>query len=268
MADFLTEMAGASKERARSLKSADSPRTDDIVPVRPLEIERSGFDLIAEAKLAGPATGRLLQPPNDDEAVVGLAHAYLEGGASVVSVLTEPTRFQGSLDHLRLVAEAVPLPVLRKDFLVDPDQIAESRSNGASGVLLIARILSSQQLVEMVETAGGMGMFSVVEIFGEEDLEVASSVFSLDVMVGVNSRDLTDLSVDRARLAHLRPLIPGHLTAVAESGLDTPASIQRVVEYGYRMALVGGALSSSSDPRTATARMVKSGLRAARTVAR
>jgi len=268
VADFLTEMARASRERAKTARAAGYSTVDlASLPLHPPDIDATGFGLIAEAKLAGPASGRLVRSGEDDVAVVDLARSYADGGASMVSVLTEPLRFDGSLDHLRSVANSIQLPVMRKDFLVDPIQILEARAHGASGVLLIARILSSDQLVEMVETADRLGMFSLVEVFDEEDLDLASATFSLGVMVGVNSRDLTDLSVDRGRLGRLRPLIPDHLVSVAESGLETSSAIQLVVELGYRMALVGAALSSADDPVAATNRMVMAGRSAARAVA-
>lgn len=268
MSDFLTEMARASKERAKQGRALSYTTTElTQMPPLPLVLDPQGFDLIAEAKLASPAAGRLARSGEDDRTVVDLAQAYADGGASIVSVLTEPSHFDGSLTHLRLVAESGGLPAMRKDFLVDPIQVSEARAHGASGVLLIARILAPAQLVEMVDAASSLGMFSLVEIFDEADLEVASSTFSLGVIMGVNSRDLSNLSVDRDRFARLRPLIPDHLITVAESGLETSAAIQRIVELGYRMALVGKALSSASDPRSATSRLVTAGRRAARAVA-
>lgn len=268
MADFLTEMARASRERASLAQAASPLPTEEHLPVYPLNIDRDGFSLIAETKLAGPAAGRLVPVGDDQEAVVDLARSYVAGGASVVSVLTEPLRFDGSLSHLRSVAAAVTVPVMRKDFLVDPVQVIEARGSGASGVLLIARILTAEQLVEMVETARGLGMFSLVEVFDEADLEVASSAFSLGVMVGVNSRDLTDLSVDPGRFARLGPLIPEDIVSVAESGIETPADVEIAVDLGYRVVLVGSALSASDDPLTATTRLVEAGRRAAKVVVR
>lgn len=254
MADFLTAMAKASRERP-VVRAEDGPTT----PVAPLRLDGGGFDLIAEAKLRGPASGRLTPRGDDISTVVGLARAFAEGGAAVVSVLTEPTEFDGTLGHLAAVAAAVEVPVMRKDFLVDPAQVVEARDHGASGVLLIARILNPGLLREMVDIAEGLGMFSLVEVFDQPDLAVASEVFDRQILVGVNSRDLTDLSVDGSRFESLAAMAPDGLTLVAESGIDSEDDIARVVSFGYRMALVGTSLVGVDDPRAGVEGLVAAG---------
>lgn len=260
MADFLSEMAARSSERAVAARlggfesiAADQP------PPRPLVLSEQGFDLIAEAKLRGPADGRLLPDGDDTASVVAQASAFATGGASVISILTEPDRFDGTLEHLSAVAAATDTPVMRKDFLVDPVQVYEARAHGASGILLIARILSPNLLVELAELAASLGMFSLVEVFDVDDIELASVLFEHDVLVGVNSRDLTDLSVDRTRFASLAPLLPPRLPKVAESGIETPEDVAGIVGLGYQMALVGTSLSRSTDVSAAVAALVSSG---------
>jgi indole-3-glycerol phosphate synthase len=137
---------------------------------------------------------------------------------------------------------------MRKDFLVDPIQIVEARAAGASGVLLIARMLPGELLVEMTDQTLDLGMFVLVEVFDRSDLETAVVVFDRDVLVGVNCRDLGSLDVDPARFASLAPHLPDHLPAVAESGIDGPEDIAAVVRSRYRLALVGASLVSSADP--------------------
>jgi indole-3-glycerol phosphate synthase len=253
MSDFLAGMARAS--RRRPLQKAEGP----VAPVVPLDLSRQGFDLIAEPKLRSPASGRLAAGGDDTSRVIGLAKAFVDGGAGVISVLTEPSAFDGSLGHLAAVASSVEVPVMRKDFLVDPSQVEESREHGASGVLLVARILDPGLLIEMVEAAEALGMFSLVEVFDELDLEIASVVFDHGILLGVNSRDLADLSVDGTRFERLAPLVPAGLPLVAESGISDEDDIHRVVTLGYQVALVGTALVGVDDPGKQVERLLFAG---------
>lgn len=264
MSDFLAEMSEASFLRARTTReSADAigleARVASAPPVVPLALAPAGFDIIAEAKLASPTEGPLIGEETGDVAVARLVAAYAAKGAIAVSVLTEPDRFSGSLDHLERAAREVAVPVLRKDFLVDPIQIVEARAAGASGVLLIARMLSDERLTEMTDLALAHGMFVVVEIFGVSDLESAERVFDRDVIVGVNCRDLSTLGVDRGRFEALAGELPAALPAVAESGLGTAEEVAAVASLGYRMALVGSSLVSSPDPASKLGSLIAAG---------
>lgn len=236
-------------------------RASSAQPVLPLDLPKTGFDLIAEAKLASPADGPLVTVDDSGRRVVELAFLYEEAGAAVVSVLTEPSMFHGHLDHLEAAAGAVDLPVMRKDFLVDPIQIVEARAAGASGVLLIARLGEASLLAEMTDSAIGFDMFVLVEVFDEADLDRTSVVFDRDVLVGVNTRDLTNLEVDPRRLATLAPLLPDHLLGVAESGVSSPEDVEWVAALGYRMALVGTALVTSEAPRETARKLIAAGRR-------
>ncbi|NIA25189.1 MAG: indole-3-glycerol-phosphate synthase TrpC [Gammaproteobacteria bacterium] len=269
MFDFLATMAESSRSRAEATRrrfgvTGLSSRAVSARPAQPLVLSSDGFDLIAEAKLTSPADGPLLTDSDPQGAVVKLARSYAEAGAAAVSVLTEPTRFDGHLEYLEAAASAVGVPMLCKDFLVDPIQVIQARAAGASGVLLIAKMMDSSLLQEMTAVANELGMFALVEIFDERDLELASVVFDAGVFVGVNSRNLTTLDVDSRCLASLAPLLPEHLPWVAESGVRTFADAAAAARLGYRLALVGTALVTSNEPGVTTRAMIAAGRKARR----
>jgi indole-3-glycerol phosphate synthase len=274
MSDFLADMARSSAARAaeaaQRLPLAElRDRAEAVPPAPPLRLSPLGFDLVAEIKLRSPALGALQDPAHDR---LGRAAAYARGGAAAVSVLTEPSRFDGSLAHLREAAAALtPLgvPVMRKDFLVDPYQVIEARAAGAGGVLLIVRMLPPARLAGMLETAAEQGLFALLEAFDARDLEVIGELLAArprreGVLVGINCRDLTSLRVVSERFAELAPRLPPDVPAVAESGVATPADARRARALGYRLALVGTALMAREDAAGLVAEM----LAAARTVPR
>lgn len=264
MSDFLSEMTESSIARARAAKQERAAtgldsRVSSAHPPIPLLFSDAGFDVIAEAKLASPAEGKLVKGPVTDDRVVALAENYAANGAAAISVLTEPTRFLGHLDHLEAVGDAVSLPVMRKDFLVDPIQVLEARAAGASGVLLIARMLPGDLLEEMTDQTLDLGMFALVEIFDRSDLETAVRVFDREVLVGVNCRDLATLGIDLSRFESLAPHLPDYLPAVAESGITTSEHVTSVAGLGYSMALIGSSLISGEDPGAALAELIATG---------
>lgn len=262
MSDFLAEMTELSLARARAVKGGAGRRDIRamIAAARPplsLEPSPSGFDVIAEAKLASPAEGTLDE--GGQARVVELARSYATAGAGAVSVLTEESRFSGSMAHLEAAATAVDVPVMRKDFLVDPIQVEEARAAGASGLLLIARLVPGALLAEMTDLTLELGMFALVEVFDRSDLETAATVFDREVFVGVNCRDLVSLDVDAGRFDTLAPHLPRDLPAVAESGVETPADAATVARLGYRYALVGSALVRSDDPGAHLEKLIDAG---------
>lgn len=264
MSDFLTEMSQASFLRARATRetagAADlASRAASAPPSKPLSLPPSGFEVIAEAKLASPAEGRMTDEGRDVETVVSLARSYASAGAAAISVLTEPSRFAGSMEHLEATAGSVPVPVMRKDFLVDPIQVVEARAAGASGVLLIARMVSGELLVEMTDLALSHGMFVLLEVFDRADLEKGASVFDRDILLGVNCRDLSTLGLDPARFETLAPHLPDHLPAVAESGISEPSDVAKVASLGYRLALVGSSLVRATDPAARLEALITAG---------
>jgi indole-3-glycerol phosphate synthase len=182
-------------------------------------------------------------------------------------VLTEPTQFDGRLEHLvECAAALVPhaVPVMRKDFLVDPYQVCEARAAGAGGVLLIVRMLDDASLSELAGCARELSMFALLECFDAADIARAVPYARLEfVLLGVNCRDLESLAVERSRLAGLAPLLPAGSARVAESGLESPEDCAAAARAGYRMALVGGALMTAPDPEDAVRRMLAAGRAAA-----
>ena len=234
----------------------------------PLRLERRGFDVIAELKLRSPSLGDLSAATIDP---VRRLEAYAEGGAAACSILTEPTRFDGDLEHLRVAAETLQpfgVPAMRKDFLVDRYQVIEARAHGASGVLLIVRMVARERLVEMLDCAADLGLFVLLEAFDADDLQVAASIArqrrSRDeqVLMGLNCRDLETLEIDPRRFTSLRGQLPLEWPAVAESGVQTPEDAARVAGLGYRLALVGTSLMRRSDPAHAVRDLVEAGRKA------
>ncbi len=286
--DFLAQMAHASRERvahARMLcPEATLRQRARALPTAPrLALSDRGFDLIAEVKLRSPALGRLsavgrsgaaqaagtAEPPIGTQIhaeIQARVRAYADAGAALISVLTEPTRFDGALAHLELAAQALDgrVPVMRKDFLVDPYQVYEARVAGAGGVLLILRMLDHAQQAALIEAAADVGLFALLEGFDADDLERASELVShyreqAPLLVGVNCRDLSTLEVVLERLEGLARYLPRGVPCVAESGIQTGADVDRVVRAGYDLALVGGALMRSEAPAELIAALLAAG---------
>jgi indole-3-glycerol phosphate synthase len=267
--DFLAVMAAASRDRSaaaqRSLPARElRARIADLPAPPPLKF--SSFDLIAEVKLRSPAAGLLKSAADEDigARVAGYAHA----GAAAVSTLTEPSRFDGSLDDLAAGARAlrpIGVPAMRKDFLVDDYQVLEGRVAGAGGVLAIIRMLPRADLERLIDAALGLGMFVLLEAFDEPDIEIAHALVNARraqralLLVGVNSRDLVTLNVVPGRLDALAALLPADVRRVAESGVATAADAARVAGAGYDLALVGSALMSADDPAALARAMLAEG---------
>ena len=214
-----------------------------LPPPRPFEgsLRRTRPAVIAEYKRSSPSAGVIAEPD-----VAGQARAYEEGGAAAISVLTEPTRFDGALADLRAVRLAVDLPVLRKDFLVHPAQVIESRAAGADAVLLIAAALSELELKAMLAVANDLGLDALVETHSVDDL--AKALATDAPVVGVNARDLETLEVDVERALAMLPDVPSDRVAVLESGVWTREDVERAIDAGARGVLVGEALMRSPDP--------------------
>jgi indole-3-glycerol phosphate synthase len=201
--------------------------------------------VIAEIKRRSPSLGEIARTLDP----TAHATAYERGGARAISVLTEGLHFGGSLQDLDLVRHAVALPVLRKDFIIDPVQVFETRAAGASALLLIARAMRPNELRELAELARGVGLGVLVEIHRAAELDAALS--SEPDAIGVNSRDLETFVVDLTVGEALLRQIPADITAVAESGLHSKADVQRAASWGTDGVLVGAALASAADPESA-----------------
>jgi indole-3-glycerol phosphate synthase len=209
--------------------------------------------LIAEVKRASPSKGVI----REDFHPARIAQAYQEHGAACLSVLTDGPYFQGSLDDLRRIRAYVDLPVLRKDFVVDPYQVVEARAAGADAVLLIAECLDDRALAELYDAVLGLGMTPLVELYEPDHLP---RVLRLGArLVGVNNRHLRTFEVDLGHTLRLRPQIPDDRLLVAESGIRTREDVRRLESAGIQAMLVGESLMASPDVGEAVDRLLGRG---------
>ncbi|MGK7344825.1 MAG: indole-3-glycerol phosphate synthase TrpC [Candidatus Nitrospinota bacterium M3_3B_026] len=236
--DALTDAAGAAG-RKRSLKAALSSGN---APAR----------IIAEVKRATPSV--MLKPSEFDPAAI--ARSYEKAGAVAVSVLTDARFFLGSPLYVPMVREAASIPVLRKDFIIDEWQIAESAALGADAVLLMAVVLDGQTLAAFHDYAARLGLEALVEIHSEEDWEKAAPL--KPGIVGINNRDFLsdDLKVDLETTSRLTPALPEDVIVVSESGIESAGDIRRLARAGVGGFLVGSALMREEDPGAALTRLL------------
>jgi indole-3-glycerol phosphate synthase len=202
-------------------------------------------NIIAECKRRSPSKGVLARAYDP----VAIAAAYARGGAAAISVLTEPTFFDGALEHLAAVRGAVDVPLLRKDFIVESYQLFEARANGADAVLLIVAALDQATLDDLQRRAWDLGLATLVEVHDDEEL--ARAVASGARVVGVNNRNLRTLQVDVMASDRLAAAMPAHVTAVSESGLQSRADLERLTAAGYDAFLIGERFMTDPDPATA-----------------
>lgn len=218
--------------------ASDAPPCRDFTGA----LRAPGLSLIAEVKRASPSQGTI----RNDLDPGALARTYAAHGAAALSVLTDGPFFHGSLDDLRAARAAVSLPVLRKDFILDPYQIYEARAAGADAVLLITAVLDGLTLTDLHTLAGMLGMAALVEVHNAEELERALAVEP--AVVGINNRDLHTFEVRLETTERLRPHLPENVVVVAESGVQRAADAQRLERAGVDAVLVGTALVSAPDP--------------------
>jgi indole-3-glycerol phosphate synthase len=223
----------------------------DVDPARdPMpHFRAAGSSVIAEVKRKSPSKGELADIP--DPAV--LAAAYARGGAAAISVLTEQRRFNGTIDDLRVVRAAVETPILRKDFIVSSYQLIEGRAAGADLALLIVAALDDDELRRLYDEACELGLTVLVEVHDEAETERAIGLGA--ELIGVNARNLKTLAVDNDTFGRLAKLIPDDRVKVAESGISGPEDVQRFVDEGARVVLVGEALVKDGDPQAAVRAM-------------
>nr|WP_187702020.1 indole-3-glycerol phosphate synthase TrpC [Dietzia sp. CQ4] len=223
----------------KAARSAPEPR-DALKALR-----GAGVGVIAEVKRASPSKGPLAEIP--DPAV--LARMYEEGGARVISCLTEERRFNGSLADLDAVRRAVDIPVLRKDFVVGPYQIHEARAHGADLVLLIVAALEQDALVSLLDRTESLGMTALVEVHTEEEADRALEAGA--TVIGVNARNLKTLEVDRDVFSRIAPGLPSGVVKIAESGVRDASDLLSYASVGADAVLVGEGLVTKGDPRAA-----------------
>ena len=243
-----TRQAVERRKRDRPLQELQAEAADRTAPGSqasgPLQsaLEQPGIGVIAEFKRRSPSAGTLLAEARVDQ-IVG---AYQRGGATALSILTEEDNFAGSLDDLRAARAVSRLPILRKDFILDPYQLHEARLAGADAVLLIVAALETDQLAALQEAAAGLGLEALVEVHDHRELDSALEVGAK--IVGINNRDLRDFTVDVERTVRLVPHIPPGVVIVSESGISTSAQLAHLHDLGVHAVLIGEALMRAGDP--------------------
>ncbi|HHW39911.1 MAG TPA: indole-3-glycerol phosphate synthase TrpC [Syntrophomonadaceae bacterium] len=259
---ILDQIVSAKREEVARLREAFPlhrlrRQAEEAPPARDFlrALKRTGgqVNLIAEIKRASPSRG-VIRPDFDPPA---LAREYESAGAKAISVLTDERFFQGHPEHLRRVREAVALPVLRKDFIIDPVQIYESRLLGADAVLLIAAVLEQSRLEDCLALARELGMAALVEVHTEEELYRVLRTGAR--IIGINNRDLATFKTDLSTTFNLAPLIPPGRVVVSESGIRTGEDLVRLAERGIDSVLVGEALMRAPDVAAEIRRLLGGG---------
>lgn len=251
------EVAAARQVRSledleRDARAMEPARSLAAALRRPIHDRHAEVRALAEIKRASPSAGPI-RPGADP---VEIARAYAEHGAAAISVLTDRQFFDGELGFLALVHAAVAVPVLRKDFVIDPYQIVEARAAGADAVLLIVAALDDVQLAELAATAAEHGLDALVEV--HDEAEAARALAIGVTLLGVNHRDLRSFAIDMELTARIAAIVPGDVVLVGESGIKTRADVLRLGAAGAHAVLVGEALMRAPSPGAALAALLGS----------
>ncbi|MGB7684201.1 MAG: indole-3-glycerol phosphate synthase TrpC [Solirubrobacterales bacterium] len=233
------DLPQADLESRLSARGEDRPFSEALV--------RPGLSLIAEFKRRSPSVGQIAPETAD---VAEQVRAYERGGAAAASVLTDEPHFGGSLEDLRAARAACGMPIIRKDFIVDPYQLYEAAVNGADAVLLIVRALDDRDLSSLYEEARSIDLDCLVEVHDAAELERALEAGA--EVIGINNRDLDEGTVDVATTYELMPDVPAGKTVVAESGISARPELEELERVGVDAVLIGGALMSAEDPEAKT----------------
>ena len=229
------EVPQSDLEQRLSARGEDRPFNEALV--------RPGLSVIAEFKRRSPSAGAIVAADAD---VASQVAAYERGGAAAVSVLTDEPHFGGSLEDLRAARASSTLPIIRKDFIVDPYQLYEAAVNGADAVLLIVRALDDDQLRRLYEEAEALDLDTLVEVHNADELERA--LLAGAEVVGINNRDLDEMTVDIETTFELMPDVPAGKTVVAESGISGRGELEELDRVGVDAVLIGGSLMTAPDP--------------------
>jgi indole-3-glycerol phosphate synthase len=257
--DFLARVLAQKQEEVDALKRAGAlgmfKRTASAMPLPPsfhdaLRVPRAAFAIIGEIKRASPSAGVI----RDDLDAARQARLYEEIGVSAISVLTESTWFHGTPRDLLAAAQATSLPVLCKDFVIDPVQVYQARAFGASAVLLICELLGDEELDALIRVSRLLSLDPVVECHSAEQLERALA--SRARIIGINARDLRTLEVDPRVPLRLAHRLPEHALTIAESGIKDHETVQRLADAGFDAFLIGELLSGADDPAAAFAALM------------
>ncbi len=248
----LEEIAAAKAEKSLETIEAEAQAAPAVRPFSEalLQASKSGFGLIAEIKKASPSKG-LIRADFDPES---LAQAYVKGGATCLSVLTDTPSFQGAPDYLKQARAACALPVLRKDFMYDPYQVAEARAWGADAILIIMASVSDAQARELEEAAAEHGMEALIEVHDRAELDRATMLSSR--MIGINNRDLNTFETTLDVTKSLAKFVPADRLMISESGLTGPDDLSDLARYGARCFLIGETMMRQEDVAQATLQML------------
>ncbi len=259
MHDKLLEILEEKKREVAHLKKGQLPLPEDHFPRSIRNFKKAltsndGIDLIAEIKFGSPSAGII----REESAPLSIGRAYEKAGAAAISLLTDRKFFKGDLKNLPVLKQAVALPILRKDFIIDEIQVIESAAFGADAVLLIARILSRQQLKNLLDASQKLGISALTEIHDQQDLE--KSLACDAHIIGINNRDLDTFEINTHTTLELAPLIPPDRVVVSESGIRSGQDMLAFKGLNIQAVLVGSALMGADDPGEKAAEMVKAGV--------
>ncbi len=247
--DEIVERRRAAVEELKTFRTLTEIQRQiaDMEPPRNFseQVHQASVNVICEVKKASPSKGDIRL----DADVQDVAREYTRAGAAAISCLTEPEYFKGRDEYIEMIKQACSLPVLRKDFIVDPYQVYESRLLGADAVLLIVHILCRGELADMLSLCRELSMSAFVETHSEEEIDTALDVGAS--IIGINNRDLTSLKIDLNTTFRLLPRIPEDRTVIVESGITEPQQVRRLVRAGARNFLVGTALMANQNIETA-----------------
>lgn len=256
MKDFLKTILARKREEVQAEKSRTSlARLRDrplfSAPRRSMSaaLTGNGCAIIAEVKKASPSKGILRRSFDHKQ----IARDYAEGGANALSVLTDREFFQGNRSYLEDLRGIVTVPLLRKDFIIDPYQLVESKAYGADAILLIVAALDPQQLKDLHAESSALGLECLVEVHSEEELSLLSGINAR--IVGVNNRNLASFETDLQNSLRLRPLLPGGAIAVSESGITSVGDVRKLAANGYDAVLIGELFMKSAEPGKALKRL-------------